>query len=247
LDPDLTSKFLANQEAQEHFIRQILIYSGLYELDGINIDFENIHYQDRAALTKFVATLTEKLHEMNLVVSIDVTIPSKSPNWSMVYDREKLGKIVDYVAVMTYDEHWGTSPKSGSVASIGWMEKGIQDTLELVPREKVLLGIPFYTRLWKEEVQANGRIKVTSKAYGMEAMQEILKENEAEIIWNEEAGQYYAQYDQEGKTYKVWIEDARSLALKTTLVEKYGLAGYAAWRKDFETNDVWEAIEEITR
>ncbi len=246
-DPNLTSEFLGNKEAQNHFIKQILIYSGLYQLDGINIDFENIHYRDKDAFTKFVALLTEKLHQMNLVVSIDVTIPSNSPNWSMVYDREKLGKIVDYVAVMTYDEHWAASPKSGSVASIGWVERGIQRTLELVPKEKVLMGIPFYTRLWEEEVQANGKVNVSSKAYGMGKIADILKENEAEIIWDDKTGQYYSQYEKEGKTYRVWLEDDRSLALKTALVEKYKLAGFAAWRKDFETEDVWDVIDKIIK
>ncbi len=246
-DPDLTSSFLADEAAQGNFIRQILFYSGLYELDGINIDFENIHYQDQRALTAFVQRLTEVLHQNNLVVSIDVTIPSSSLNWSKVYDRVALAEIVDYVAVMTYDEHWASSPQSGSVASIGWVERGIQRTLESVPPEKLLLGLPFYTRLWEEETLSNGTIKVSSKAYGMEKMKEILTENNAEILWDQEAGQYYSEYRADSKLYRVWLEDSRSLALKTSLVEKYGLVGVAAWRKDFEAEIVWEAIDQVLK
>ncbi|SCZ10736.1 glycosyl hydrolase family 18 protein [Alkaliphilus peptidifermentans] len=246
-DPDMTSEFLASQEAQEHFIRQILFYSGLYQLDGINIDFENIHYKDKDTFTSFVERLTNKLKKDNLVVSIDVTIPSTSPNWSMVYDRVKLGEIVDYVAVMTYDEHWAASPKSGSVASIGWVERGIQKTLELVPNEKVLLGLPFYTRLWEEEKIPGNRVKVSSRAYGMDKIKEILVENDAEIDWDEITGQYYSEYENDGKTYKVWLENERSLALKTTLVEKYDLAGIAAWRKDFEHEGVWPVLANMIK
>ncbi|WP_192929714.1 glycosyl hydrolase family 18 protein [Alkaliphilus serpentinus] len=245
-DPDLTSDFLSSKDSQDHFIRQILFYSSLYNLDGINIDFENIHYRDKDAFTNFVRSLTQHLKRENLVVSIDVTIPSGSPNWSKVYDRAKLGQIVDYVAVMTYDEHWATSPKSGSVASIGWVERGIKATLELVPPEKVLLGLPFYTRLWMEEEQ-NGKVKVSSKAYGMDKINEILLENNAEKLWNEESGQYYAEYEKDGKTYRVWLEDERSLALKTTLVEKYNLAGIAAWRKDFEYEGVWPVLTDMIK
>ncbi|ABR47301.1 glycoside hydrolase, family 18 [Alkaliphilus metalliredigens QYMF] len=246
-DPDLTSKLLGDQGAQEQIIRQLLIYSALYDLGGINIDFENIHYEDRDRLTDFVDKFTDYLHEQNLVISIDVTIPSMSLNWSKVYDRERLGQIVDYVAVMTYDEHWAASPKSGSVASIGWVERGIRSTLELVPPEKILLGLPFYTRLWEEVPQANGSIKVSSKAYGMNRIMEILMENEASIIWNEETGQYYSEFQQEGSTFRVWLEDQRSLGLKTTLVHKYQLAGVAAWRKDFEVAPVWETIQLILK
>ncbi|AOY75889.1 glycosyl hydrolase family 18 protein [Clostridium formicaceticum] len=246
-DPNLTSEFLSDINAQDNFIRQMVLYSSLYHLDGINIDFENIHYEDQDAFTEFVRKLTEKLHQSNLTVSIDVTIPSTSLNWSKVYDREKLGGIVDYVAVMTYDEHWGSSPKSGSVASIGWVEKGVQATLESIPPEKILLGLPFYTRLWEEEKQPDGSIKVSSRAFGMDAITSILEENNAAIQWDAAAGQYYSQYEKEDKTYKVWLEDQRSLALKASLIEKYQLAGFAAWRKDFEKEDVWPALEEVVK
>ncbi|AKL94020.1 glycoside hydrolase, family 18 [Clostridium aceticum] len=246
-DPHLTNEFLADIEAQDNFIRQIVLYSSLYNLDGINIDFENIYYEDQDAFTEFVRILTEKLHQLNLTVSIDITIPSTSLNWSKVYDRQKLGEIVDYVAVMTYDEHWGSSPKSGSVASIGWVEKGIQATLDYIPPEKILLGLPFYTRLWEEEKQSEGSIKVSSRAYGMNAIASILEENNAVIQWDTTTGQYYSQYEKEEKTYKVWLEDQRSLALKASLIEKYQLAGFAAWRKDFEKEEVWDALQKIVK
>ncbi|SET09704.1 Glycosyl hydrolases family 18 [Natronincola peptidivorans] len=246
-DPDLTHEFLGDIEAQENFIRQMIMYSSIYQLDGINIDFENIYYKDQTALTEFVQLLTDKLHQQNLVVSIDVTIPSTSPNWSMVYDRQKLAPIVDYIAVMTYDEHWGSSPRSGSVASIGWVERGIQRSLDYIPPEKLLLGLPFYTRLWQEEKQPDGSIKVSSRAYGMEAIASILEKNDAELHWDETAGQYYAEYQQEGSTYRVWLEDKRSLALKASIIEKYNLAGFAAWRKDFEKEDIWSTLEDIVK
>lgn len=246
-DPDLTSAFLANDSAQDNFIRHLLFYSGLYGLDGINIDFENIHYQDQRALTAFVARLTEVLHQNNLIVSIDVTVPSNSLNWSMVFDRQALAEIVDYVAVMTYDEHWASSPKSGSVASIGWVERGLKRTLESIPAEKLLLGLPFYTRLWEEEPLAGGGVRVSSKAYGMEQINQILLENEASVQWNQETGQYYGEYSADGKQYRVWLEESRSLALKTSLVNQYNLAGAAAWRKDFEVEAVWETINSVLK
>ncbi|MCK9907282.1 glycosyl hydrolase family 18 protein, partial [Frankia sp. Cpl3] len=80
----------------------------------------------------------------------DVTIKSSSDRWSRFYDRAALAKVVDYMMVMTYDEYWASSPVAGSVASLPWVEKGLQGVLEEVPNEKLILGVPFYTRLWKE-------------------------------------------------------------------------------------------------
>ncbi|WP_432408215.1 glycosyl hydrolase family 18 protein [Wukongibacter sp. M2B1] len=241
-DPKLTSEAINNEEIKNKVIAQIAFYASLYDLDGINIDFENVYYEDRDALTKFVEDLTNILKKQNLVVSIDVTVPSGSERWSKVYDRESLSEIVDYVALMAYDEHWGTSPVSGSVASIGWVERGIQRSLAFIPKEKLLLGIPFYTRIWKETEDENGKIQVSSKAVPIRNVEEILNKYNAVVSWDEETGQYFATYEDDGAIYKVWVENNESIKLKLELTNKYDLKGIASWRKGYEYDEVWEVI-----
>ena len=115
---DITHEFLSSSETRDKIIRQILMYAELFRLDGINIDFENVYLKDKDLLVQFVRELTPILREAGIVVSMDVTVKSTSPNWSLCYDRKELGKVVDYMILMAYDEHWATSPVSGSVASI---------------------------------------------------------------------------------------------------------------------------------
>lgn len=244
-DPELTSKVIRNEEMKNRVISQIAFYASLYNLDGINIDFENVYYEDKDALVKFVEDLTYILKEQNLMVSIDVTVPGGSKRWSKVYDRERLAKIVDYVALMAYDEHWATSPVSGSVASIGWVEKGIQRSLKSIPKEKLLLGIPFYTRVWEETKGENGKIKVSSKAIPIKNVEEILKKYDAVVTWDEKTGQYFATYEKDNSTYKIWIEDTKSIELKIEMAKKYGLKGIASWRKGYEYDKVWEVINTV--
>ncbi|MDI3534680.1 MAG: hypothetical protein PWQ82_1045 [Thermosediminibacterales bacterium] len=242
-NPEITSIVLNDTEKREKIIKQLLVYADLYEFDGINIDFENVFYKDRDMLTQFVRELTPILHEQNLVVSIDVTVKSQSLNWSLCYDRKSLGQIVDYIALMAYDEHWATSPVSGPVASIGWVEKGIQSLLEEVESTKVLLGLPFYTREW-EETPANDKsnLKVTSKALSMSDAKKKIKENKADMVWSSDSGTYFAVYKKGDKTYKIWLEDEKSIELKASLVEKYNLAGTAAWRLGLEEKEVWDVL-----
>jgi spore germination protein YaaH len=239
--PQLTSEFLRSTEARENAIRQLLILSELYNLDGINIDFENMYQQDRDMFSQFVRELTPILREQGLTISVDVTIKSSSPTWSLCYDRRALGEIVDYVAVMTYDEHWGASPVSGPVASFPWVERGIRGILEEVPPEKVLLGIPFYARVWEEKPGGSG-IRVSSKAYGMSGISRIIRENNVDLKWDDRAGKYYGSYKQGNSTFRIWVEDEKSIELKLSLVEKYNLAGAASWRKGFEKPDIWEVL-----
>lgn len=241
-DPDITHEFLSSSETRDKIIRQILMYAELFRLDGINIDFENVYFEDKDLLVQFVRELTPILHEAGIVVSMDVTSKSTSPNWSLCYDRKELGKVVDYMILMAYDEHWATSPVSGSVASIGWVKQGIVTLLEDVPPEKVILGLPFYTREWEETPTENGNITVKSRALSMTQAKQILKQNDTHMSWDEKAGQNFAYYTKGDKVYKIWLEDEKSIKLKAALVKKYDLAGAAAWRKGFEEPKIWEVL-----
>lgn len=243
-DPKITSNIINNDELKKRVIAQLAFYSSLYNLDGINIDFENIYYEDKDAFSEFVEELTYILKKQNLIISIDVTVPGGSKQWSLVYDRERIAKTVDFVALMAYDEHWGTSPVSGSVASIGWVERGIVGSLETIPKDKLLLGIPFYTRVWKETIDENGKLQVSSKAVPIRNVQDIINENDAIVIWDKKTGQNYAAYEKDGAQYKIWIEDSESIELKVALARKYDLKGIASWRKGYEYEEVWEVIKE---
>ncbi len=245
-DSALTNVFLNDKAARTKFIDSLISYAGRYKLDGINIDFENMYTRDKDAFTQFMKELFQKTKEKGLVLSVDVSVIVVNSNWSESFDRAALSKVTDYVALMTYDQHWGGSPVSGSVAQLSWVEQHLKKVLKEVPREKLLLGVPFYTRLWKEEL-VNGSISVTSKAISMEEAERVIAENNATKIWDAESGQYYARYEKGKATYKIWIEDARSIKLKAELVNKYGLAGIASWKYGLEKPAVWTAIAQVIR
>jgi spore germination protein YaaH len=220
---DNTGVFLRDTDARDNSIRQILTLASLYNLDGINIDFEGLNNSDKDALTQYVREITPLLREQGLVVSIDI-------NLIKCYDRPALGEIVDYVALMAYDQHWRGGNKAGSVSQVSWAERTLQTFLEDIPKEKLLFGMPFYTRLWEESTGADGELKVTGTAYSMEDAKNVLKENNAEPVWDEESGQYYAEYHKDGKRYRIWLEDVNSINLRTALALKYSVAGVASCR-----------------
>lgn len=236
-DPDLTSVVLHNPKARQYVINQLQFFIERYNLDGINLDFENIYDEDKDALTVFVREIKTALNPTGAIVSMDITVPSETSRWSTCYNRQALGETVDYMMLMAYDEHWRTSPVSGSVASIGWVENGIINTLKSVPANKLILGIPFYMRKW-EEVDG----KVTAKTLTMNEAEKLIREKQLHPQWMADQGQYYFEYEEDGKLYRVWQEDARSIALKVGLADKYQLPGVAAWRKGFEKPEIWDVI-----
>ncbi|MEK8132263.1 glycosyl hydrolase family 18 protein [Paenibacillus filicis] len=244
-DPKRTTEALSTYDKRLNMIKQLLSFSQLYGLDGINIDFENVDLKDKQNLVQFVRELTPLLHEQGLVVSIDVTPRSTNEMWSMFYDRKALIESVDYMMLMAYDEHWASSPKAGSVASLKWVEESIQGLLrqDKIPPSKLVLGIPFYTRVWTEETK-NGKATVSSRAVFMEMPQRIIREQKLTPTFSEETGQNYIEYKEAGKLQRIWIEDETSVRARMKLVKELGLAGVASWRRGFEVPDAWNWIKE---
>lgn len=241
-DPDLTRAVLETGKGRRELIRRILAYALLYELDGINVDFENVYPQDGPNLVRLTEELTPLAHRVGLTVSIDVTVKSPNPTWSLFFDRRALGRVVDYVVVMAYDETPAASPVAGPVASLPWVEKGLVGVLEEVPREKLLLGVPFYTRLWKETPLGGGRVRTTSLALSMEEAESLLRERGLTPRRDPETGQLFAAFEEGGSRYRIWLEDDRSMAARASLVVKYGLAGIASWRRGYEKPAIWNII-----
>jgi spore germination protein YaaH len=139
---------------------------------------------------------------------------------------------------MAYDQHWASSPIAGSVAEYSWVEKGLIKVLEEIPSEKLVLAVPFYTRLWTID-----ETNISSKSISMETANKFVTDNQIQTVWNEDIGQYYGEITKGDKEYRLWIEDEKSLKYKISLVHKYNLAGIASWRKGFETSNIWSSID----
>lgn len=239
-DKDLTSEILNDYKLREKLINSIVSAVEMYNLDGINLDFENMYESDKDAYSRLVIELAPRLKELGKVLSVDVTAPDGSPDWSLCFNRNVIGDVADYVIFMAYDQHNQSSTEAGTVAGCDWVEANINKFLgqEGVKPEKIILAMPFYTRVWN--VTDGG---LSSSAVDMKS-QSTLIPGDAKITWDDSLKQNLAEYEKSGRTYKVWMEDAKSLKCKLDLVKKYSLAGGAFWRKDQETSDVWKVINE---
>ncbi|OLR64531.1 glycosyl hydrolase family 18 protein [Peptoniphilus porci] len=235
-DPDITHEALSNKETRKKIIDKTLELCRKYNMKGINIDFEHTRNEDRDNITAFVSEFRESAGE-DFILTIDVTPQISSDVTKEPYDRKALAEISDYIVVMAYDQHWGSSEEAGSVAQYKWVEGSINVLFRSIPNKKMILGVPLYTRLWKES-----KGKVTSKAISMSEVSNIIASKGLKPIWDKESQQNYVEYQERDSTYKIWIEDANSIEKKVSLVNKYNLAGVGSWRRGFETQNIWDVI-----
>ncbi len=230
-----TTETLSSTSARQNIISQLIQAAVSVGMDGINVDFESLSEDAGTHFMEFLRELSIECHKNNLVLSVDNPVPQ---DFTSHYDRAEQGRVVDYVIVMGYDEHYVGS-EAGSVASLPWVEQGIQDTLAEVPAERVINAIPFYTRLWRT---TGGN--VTSEAIGMDQAQKVISENNVETYWDKTTSQNYGTYDIDNSSYQIWLEDSQSVAEKVKLVSKYKLAGVSAWKLGFENSEIWQVISD---
>ena len=236
-DTSLTAQILSSTSKRQHVIDQIIGFAKQYGFDGINIDVENIQTDISAEWVQFMRELYPQLKNEGIKVSVDVYMPS---GWSEHYEREKVAQSCDYFIVMAYDQHWAGSEEAGSVSEIPWVENGIIASIEEVPHEKLVLGIPFYTRLWLENSEG-----LSTKSYSMASIEELIASWGVTPVLDEASGQNYVEYTSDKGVYRVWLEDYASISKRIDLVLKYDLAGYGAWKLGLETNDIWHALERV--
>ena len=126
----------------------------------------------------------------------------------------------------------------GPIAALDWTEEGLTGVLEEVPADRLILGVPFYTRIWETK---EGQV-TDAPAASMEEVQALVEEKNLTPLWSDTEQLHYVEYAQEDALYKIWIEDQDSMAARIELIRQYSLAGIAGWSGGYETPQIWELI-----
>lgn len=246
-------QLLKSTESRATLINQLISESLRVGVDGINVDFEKISEECGEHFIQFVRELSVRCRQNGLILSVDNYVPK---TFNTYYNRKEQGIVADYVVIMGYDEHYAGSPEAGSVASYNFVKEGIEETLkEGVPANKIISGMPFFTRLWKETAKtkeelasqkgteaAEYTMNVTSEALGMDSAQAVVDQSGAEVTWDETAKQDYATWSDGTTTYKIWLENDKSIEPRLQLMKDNKLAGTAAWALGQESESIWNLI-----
>ena len=208
---------------------------------GLVVDIENTSPPDRSSYTDFVARLADELHPKGyklyaVVGPKDKDIPGSL--WVRAFDYKALGKSVDYMILMTYNQHWRGGPP-GPCAALDWFEACAKYAVECMPAEKVIVGIPFYGYDWPEKGPATSLTHKKAAA--------LIERIKPEIQWHEKWATPYFTYIEDGVKHEVWFEDVRSVQAKLDVCKKLGVGGVAVWRLGDEDPKFWEAIGRYSR
>ena len=230
-----TETLLASTSTRRKLIDSLIADVEQYGLDGLNLDFESLKTEAGVHYIEFIRELSIPCRQKGIVLSVDNYVPAR---YNSFYNLKEQGIVADYVIMMGYDEHFAGG-EAGSVSSINYVKNGIAGMLENVPREKLIGGVPFYTRLWTEA----GDGTITSKAMGIAEEKRWVDNNQVELTWQADTAQYYGEVQTSDGAQFLWMEEERSLKEKMNVIRQNDLAGVACWKLGFEDSAAWDSIQ----
>lgn len=238
-DPYVKGLDVLSNTASRTALIEALVSSALeYGLDGINIDFEYITVESGPHYIQFLRELSVYMRKSGLTLSVDNYVPNSG---NTQYNLEAQAQVCDYIILMTYDEHYSVESGVGSVASKGFVENGVEAALEYVEADRLVMGIPFYTRLW--ETAADGTMSM--QVITMKTQSDVINKYNPEMEWDEESGQYHTIYtNSSGVSCEMWLEEDRSITTKKEIADVNGLAGVACWCLGYEEDSVWDVLKQ---
>ena len=229
-------ELLSSSANRRHLIEGLMAQVDTYGLDGINIDFEKVKKDSGIHFAQFLRELSIETRKRGVVLSVDNYVPSE---YTAHYNRKEQGIVADYLIIMGYDEHYVGGGEAGSNASIGFVESGITNTKEVVPADKIINAVPFYTRVWE-----SGADGLKASTLTMASQKDWIAKSGVTPMWIDEVCQNYAEYESDGTIYQCWLEDVESLRVKLEVMKTQEIAGVASWKLGIEDPAVWDAIAE---
>lgn len=222
---------LTDDKVQARLHQQIQEVLDRYGLDGVTIDVEVVPPEDRLAYSRWIGRLAAALHARGRLLV--VAVPAMTQAGRSAFDYRELGRLADFVAIMTYDEHW-RGGRPGPVASLGWVRRVAEYAVTQIPRQKILLGLGAYGYLWGPSRSAS--------AFPMRNVPDILSRLGLNPSWDPVAQVPFVRYQADGAWYEAWFENEQSLLAKAALVRQLGLGGLALWRLGYETDTFWDLL-----
>lgn len=250
------SAVLGNYDSRQRLINNLVSEVINCNADGLNIDYEKIYEEMADDYIQFIRELSIECRKNGLVLSVDTYVMQ---SYNEFYNRKGIAEAADYLVIMGYDEHWAGDNSAGSVASLPYVKKGIEDAKVCADAKRIINGIPFFTRVWTEtkegltsegtyvEDPINGNYWLTSIAVGMDSAEQKLSSQGITPTWLEDLGQYYGEYEAEGFRERIWLEDERSVQEKLNVMSEAGIGGVACWKLGLEKAAVWEEIQEYMK
>lgn len=253
---EMLHRLLVNDDARKRAVDAMVELCRRNGFWGIQFDFENVAMADKDLFTRFYQEAADALHGAGFAISAAVVHrpdelagPTRYhawlfENWRAGYDLEAMGRIGDFLSIMSYSQHTRRTPP-GPQASVAWQDEVVRYFLRFVPPEKLSLGIPTGSQHWytsqEDRIQPEMARSYSEQVSHARALA-LIERNGGKVQWSEEDAVPYASYARGGTWEWIFMEDARSFRAKLDLLDRHRLRGFSVWVLGPEDPGIWEVL-----
>jgi len=224
------AELLANPAARSRLISDATQYAVAAKQAGIVVDFEEVPDASQENFQKFIGQFAPAMHAVGLKLMI--ALPARDDS----YDYEFFGKETDAIILMNYDQHWLTSPP-GPIAAQDWFVENLRQVLEVVPAQKIVVGIANYSYDWTEPSKKE---RLEAEEFSIQEALLHAYESESEIEFDPASlNPHYSYSDEQNHTHQVWMLDAVTAYNELRASERLGVQGTALWRLGSSDSSLW--------
>lgn len=241
---ELARIILTNEEIQNRLLDNIARIANDIGFIDVHFDLEFISPENREDYNNFLRKAKERLSLEGITLSTALAPKTSSTQRGLLYeahDYRAHGEIVDFVVLMTYEWGYSAGPPM-PVSPIGPVRQVIEYALTEMPSSKIMMGQNLYGYDWTLPYVQGGQY---ARAVSPQQAIEIARVNNVPIKYDYKAQAPYIDYvDNQGRSHKVWFEDARSIQAKFNLIKELNLRGISYWKLGLSFPQNWLLIEE---
>ncbi|WP_040224423.1 glycosyl hydrolase family 18 protein [Bhargavaea cecembensis] len=241
---ELAEALFNSEAAQDRLIREVVALAKEKGAEDVHVDFEYLGKENREKYTAFLRKLKEGIapHGLTLSVALPPKTSAEQPGmWYEGHDYAAIGKIADFVVVMTYEWGYSGGPPM-AVSPIGPVRDVLEFAVSVIPPEKVHMGQNLYGYDWTLPFKPGNP---PARTLSPQAAIALARERNAAIQYDEKAQAPFFHYWKDGKEHVVWFEDARSIKAKFELLKELDLRGISYWHLAFPFPQNWRILSEM--
>lgn len=241
---ELATAILSSEALQDRVISEALRVMDAKGYRVLDFDFEYLGRANRERYNNFLRKAAQQLRSRGYMISAALAPKLSDEQRGVLYeghDYAAVGQIVDFIFFMTYEWGWSGGPPM-AVSPINQVRRVMEYAVSVVPRSKIMMGIPHYGYDWTLPYIQGG---TWARSITPQQAVDLAVRNGVNIQYDTTAQAPFFNYrDGQGRNHVVWFEDARSIQAKFDLVKELGIRGFFYWvlRGGFPQN--WALIED---
>lgn len=227
-----------------------------YNFSDINLDIEYTRQASPEAQVHFTQFVEEVKKELANSKTLTVEISTADVIKNNLINPKAMGEIVNNVVLMAYDYHSTDSFVTGPVAPISGagteseydVTTAVEKTLQFMPSEKLILGIPLYGYEW-ESLNLPPRSAIvpnTGVVASNRRAEELLAScSTCSATLDSKANEKYISFfNYDSQNYHtIFYPDKNSTVAKINFVNNMELKGVALWALGYEGNTILSPLE----